>query len=191
MVCRTQITTARDLAKLARAAWRDYPEHAHFWSQLDVHIGKRNFGTFNGLLVNYAGADGMKRGFTYDSGFNIAASANRDGHKLIAVVLGENTGAQRTLRTTNLLEHGFQTYQWKALFPSASIDNLPFADDVKGRASVRQTVISWVCGTARRVVARLKNKSVVGGRRRTSGKDREEIWQACNTGRNRTVMATW
>ena len=158
-----QITTARDLAKLARAVWRDYPDHAHLWSLLDVHIGKRHFGTFNGLLVNYAGADGMKTGFTCDSGFNIVASANRDGHKLIAVVLGENTGGQRNLRTTNLLEHGFQTYQWKALFPSASIDDMPLADDAKGPTSIRQTVISWVCGTARRVVAKLSKKTVAGG----------------------------
>jgi D-alanyl-D-alanine carboxypeptidase len=159
-----QVTTARDLAKLARAVWRDYPDHARLWSLLDVHIGKRHFGTFNGLLVNYAGADGMKTGFTCDSGFNIVASANRDGHKLIAVVLGENTGGLRTVRVTSLLEHGFQTYEWKAaLFPSTSIDSLPVADDAKGPISIRQTVISWVCGTARRVVAKLLNKKIVAG----------------------------
>jgi D-alanyl-D-alanine carboxypeptidase len=158
-----QVTTARDLAKLARAVWRDYPDHARLWSLLDVHVGKRHFGTFNGLLANYAGADGMKTGFTCDSGFNIVASANRNGHKLIAVVLGENTGGQRNQRTTSLLEHGFQTYEWKAaLFPSASIDDMPLADDAKGPTSVRRTVISWVCGTARRAVAKV-NKAIAGG----------------------------
>jgi D-alanyl-D-alanine carboxypeptidase len=161
-----QVATARDLAKLARAVWRDYPDHARLWSLLDVHIGKRHFGTFNGLLANYAGADGMKTGFTCDSGFNVVASATREGHKLIAVVLGENTGGERCLRASSLLEHGFQTYAWKALFPSASIDNMPMADDAKGPTTMRQTVISWVCGTARRAVAKLnRKKTAVGGER--------------------------
>ena len=153
-----QVTTARDLARLATAVVRDYPSHARLWSMLDMHIGKRHFGTFNGLLVNYAGADGMKTGFTCDSGFNVVASATREGHKLIAVVLGENTGGQRSLRASSLLEHGFEIYGWKALFPSESIDTLPIAVNAKGPTSIRQTVISWVCGTARRAVAKLSRK---------------------------------
>jgi D-alanyl-D-alanine carboxypeptidase len=135
-----QVTTARDLAKLARAVWRDYPDHARLWSLLDVQVGKRHFGTFNGLLANYAGADGMKTGFTCDSGFNVVASATREGRKLVAVVLGENTGGERSLRASSLLEHGFQTSLWKALFPSESIDNMPMADDAKGPITIRQTL---------------------------------------------------
>jgi D-alanyl-D-alanine carboxypeptidase len=153
-----QVTTARDLARLATAILRDYPDHARLWSLLEIHIGKRHFGTFNGLLVNYAGADGMKTGFTCDSGFNVVASATRDGHKLIAVVLGEKTAGQRSLRASSLLEHGFQTYDWKALFPSSSIESLPIAADAKGPTTVRQTVISWVCGTARLALAKLSRK---------------------------------
>jgi D-alanyl-D-alanine carboxypeptidase len=57
-----QVTTARDMAKLARSVLRDYPEHARLWSLLDVHVGKRHFGTFNWLLAHYVGADGMKTG---------------------------------------------------------------------------------------------------------------------------------
>ena len=58
----------------------------------------------------------MKTGFICDSGFNVVASATREGHKLIAVVLGEATGGERTVRAANLLEHGFQTLKWKELF---------------------------------------------------------------------------
>jgi D-alanyl-D-alanine carboxypeptidase len=158
-----QVTTARDLAKLATAVVRNYPDHARLWSLLDMHIGKRHFGTFNGLLVNYAGADGMKTGFTCDSGFNVVASATRDGHKLIAVVLGENTGGQRSLRASGLLEYGFQTYGWKALFPSSSIESLPMAEDAAGPSTIRRTVISWVCGTGRRAVAK-SNKGQGGAK---------------------------
>src|SRR5882672_6817546 len=102
-----QVTTARDMAKLAAAAVRDFPQYAPMWSMLEMHIGKLHLHTHNGLLTNYAGADGMKTGFICDSGFNVVASATREGHKLIAVVLGEPTGGERTVRAANLLEHGF------------------------------------------------------------------------------------
>lgn len=153
-----QVTTARDLARLASAVLRDYPEHAAIWSTLDVHIGNRHFGTYNSLLVNYAGADGMKTGFTCDSGYNVVASATRSGQKLIAVVLGEATGGRRTVRASTLLEHGFATSDWKDLFPSERIDTLPMDDSAKKAASIRQTVISLVCGTARRMIATIKGK---------------------------------
>ena len=114
-----QISTARDLGRLSAAVVRDYPEYAHMWAMLDAKVGKRHLRTHNGLLTNYAGADGLKTGFICDSGFNVVASATRDGRKMIAVVLGEATGGERSARAANLLEHGFQTYEWKALFAPA------------------------------------------------------------------------
>src|SRR3954451_15428832 len=93
-----------------------------FWSLLEAQVGKRRLHTHNGLLTNYAGADGMKTGFICDSGFNVVASANREGHKLIAVVLGEATGRERSVRAATLLEHGFRTRGWKSLFGSQTLD---------------------------------------------------------------------
>jgi D-alanyl-D-alanine carboxypeptidase len=155
-----QVTTARDLARLASAVVRDYPEHAQLWSMLEVRLGKRRLHTHNGILTNYAGADGMKTGFICDSGFNVVASATREGHKLIAVVLGEPTGGERTVRAANLLEHGFQTHAWKALFAPPTLDTLPVAEDAKGPMTIRQIVRSYVCGTGgrRRAVAKTKKK---------------------------------
>ena len=153
-----QVTTARDLAKLASAVVRDFPAYAPMWSMLEVRVGKRHLRTHNGLLTNYAGADGMKTGFICDSGFNVVASATRDGHKLVAVVLGETTGSERSLRAASLLEHGFQTYGWKAMFNSQTIATLPLADDARGPVTMRRTVISWVCGTARRAVSKSRKK---------------------------------
>jgi D-alanyl-D-alanine carboxypeptidase len=154
-----QVTTARDLAKLARAVVRDFPDYAHLWSTVETQIDKHHLHTHNGLLVSFKGADGMKTGFTCDSGFNLVASATRDGRKLIAVVLGEMTGQQRNLRAANLLEYGFQKRSWAPLFPTESIDSLPMTPDAKGPTTVRQTVISLVCGTVQRAVAkgRVKN----------------------------------
>jgi len=115
---------------------------------LETQVGKRRLYTHNGILTKYAGADGMKTGFICDSGFNVVASATRDGHKLIAVVLGEATGAERTVRTANLLEHGFQVHGWKSLFSPHTVDSLPATENGKTTVTIPQRVISWVCGTA-------------------------------------------
>ncbi len=146
-----QVTTARDLAKLARATLAEFPQYAHLWGMQEMRYGKIRMGTHNGLLRTFDGADGMKTGFICDSGFNVVASATRDGQKLMAVVLGETTGGERTVRAAALLEHGFQNVGWKALFSSTqTIDSMPIATDARPIASMRQSVISWECGTRRR-----------------------------------------
>jgi D-alanyl-D-alanine carboxypeptidase len=160
-----QVTTARDMAKLASAVVRDYPQYAHFWSMLEAQVGKHRLHTHNGILTNYAGADGMKTGFICNSGFNVVASATRDGHKLIAVVLGEATGAERTVRTANLLEHGFQVHEWKSMFSSHTVESLPTAENIKTTVTIPQKVISWVCGTGR-AIPKTKKDQVATGRQR-------------------------
>ena len=145
--------------RLSAAVVRDYPEYAHMWAMLDAKVGKRHLRSHNGLLTNYAGADGLKTGFICDSGFNVVASATRDGRKMIAVVLGEATGGERSARAANLLEHGFQTYEWKALFAPPTLETMPMAEDAKGPMTIRQLVRSYVCGTGgRRAVAKAKRK---------------------------------
>jgi D-alanyl-D-alanine carboxypeptidase len=147
-----QVTTARDLAKLTQAVMRDYPNYASMWSMVEMRMGKRRLRSHNALLANYDGADGIKTGFICDSGFNIVASATRDGRRLVAVVLGEVTGRERSARAANLLEHGFQAHGWKAMFGMESLDTMPVAADAKGVVSIRHAVISWACGTGRRRV---------------------------------------
>ncbi|MBN8910592.1 MAG: D-alanyl-D-alanine carboxypeptidase [Rhizobiales bacterium] len=155
-----QVTTARDLAKLARAVINDFPEYMSYWSMFDAKIGKIHIGTHNGLLRTFDGADGMKTGFICDSGFNVVASATRDGRRIMAVVLGEPTGKQRTIRAANLLEHGFESYAWKQLFNhSDTIDAMPIAADAKAVTSVRNAVLSFECGTGVRKKTIKKKKS--------------------------------
>jgi D-alanyl-D-alanine carboxypeptidase len=175
-----QVTTARDLAKLATAVVRDHPSYARLWSMIDMRVGKRRLRTHNGLLTNYEGADGLKTGFICDSGFNVVASATREGRRLIAVVLGEPTGRERTVRAASLLEHGFQTQEWKALFASQSIDTMPVAADAKGPMTMRQAVISFECGTARRRVAkrRAKGKAVTAAKSGENAKARAKTVKA-------------
>jgi D-alanyl-D-alanine carboxypeptidase len=144
-----QVTTARDLAKLARAVVTEFPEHAPYWSMFNAKVGKILIGTHHGLLRSFEGADGLKTGFTCDSGYNVVASATRDGHRLMAVVLGESSGAKRTLRAATLLEHGFHSYGWKRLFNhTQSLDAMEIASTAKPVMSVRKTVMSYDCGNA-------------------------------------------
>ena len=116
-----QVSTARDLAKLARAIIVEFPEHADLFSSIQVQVGKRTMRTHNNLLVSLPGADGMKTGFICKSGFNVVASATRDGRKIVAVVLGEPSVASRNARATDLLEKGFRRHFWKSCSAPASI----------------------------------------------------------------------
>jgi len=102
-----QVTTARDLAVLAGALLRDYPEHYPLFNQRAVTIGKRSRSTVNSILGSYAGADGFKTGFTCGSGYNLVASATRDGRRLIGVVLGSRNRGQRAMEMTGLLNRAF------------------------------------------------------------------------------------
>ena len=140
-----QVSTARDLARLARAALKDFPEHNAVWGMSEFQLGKQRLRSHNGLLRSFEGADGIKTGFICDSGFNVAASATRDGKRLIAVVLGEPSGGDRNLRAASLLEHGFETAAWKAHFGSATIDSLPIDPAAAGVRSVRTSVVAWNC----------------------------------------------
>lgn len=122
-----QVTTARDMALLSQALLRDFPERAPLYAETEAKIvdNKVMVHTHNAILTNFPGGDGIKTGFTCASGYNLAASATRDGRKIIAIVLGEASSAKRTARAAALLEHGFRVRAWKALYPTPRIENLP------------------------------------------------------------------
>ena len=102
-----QITSARDLAILARAVIRDLPEYEYFMHIPSIRYGRRITQNFNKLIGRYPGADGFKTGFICASGYNLVASATRNGKRLIAVVLGASSGQARAVRAAQLLERGF------------------------------------------------------------------------------------
>ena len=104
-----QMTSARDLAILARAILRDLPEYDYYWHLPGIRMGKMVRWNYNTLLGRYPGADGMKTGFICASGFNLVASATRNGRRLIAVVLGAPSSAARALKAAQLLERGFNS----------------------------------------------------------------------------------
>jgi D-alanyl-D-alanine carboxypeptidase len=152
-----QFSSARDLAKLARAIIVEFPEYADLFTTIQVQVGKKVMRTHNGMLVSYPGADGMKTGFICDSGFNIVVSATRDGRKLVAVVLGEPSVATRRERAVDLLDNGFKRYFWKSLF-GTSLDGLAIQASLStGPTHLRDSV----CGVARAKPPRKKKKATI------------------------------
>jgi D-alanyl-D-alanine carboxypeptidase len=120
-----QITSARDLAILARAIIRDLPEYEYFYHIPSIRYGRRVTNNFNHLIGRYPGADGFKTGFICASGYNLVGSATRDGKRLIAVVLGSTSGHMRAVRAAQLLERGFANNGLSWLRPSlGTVDNL-------------------------------------------------------------------
>ena len=120
-----QITSARDLAILARAIIHDLPEYEYFVHIPSIRYGRRITQNFNKLIGRYPGADGFKTGFICASGYNLVASATRNGKRLIAVVLGASSGQARAVKAAQLLERGFANNTLSWLRPSlGTVDNL-------------------------------------------------------------------
>jgi D-alanyl-D-alanine carboxypeptidase len=149
-----QLTSARDLALLTQAIIRDFPDQAYLFSMASVKVGGKDVETHNTLLKTYDGADGMKTGFICDSGYNIVASATRDGHRLVAVVLGEQSSASRNVRAAAMLDFGFQNYLWKTLFNPTTVETVEGAPtDTATAASLRNEVSSCVAHDAAKAKA--------------------------------------
>lgn len=113
-----QVTSARDMGILARALIREFPEYNDYWSIPAIKFGRRVMRNYNRLIGRYPGIDGMKTGFTCASGYNLVASATRNGRRLIAVVLGAPSSRVRTYKAAQLLEKGFSGSLLSWLTPS-------------------------------------------------------------------------
>ncbi|MFK2929792.1 D-alanyl-D-alanine carboxypeptidase [Dyella agri] len=104
-------STAHDLVKLSMALYRDFPQYAHFFATQEFVFRGHIVRGHNHLMYRYPGMDGLKTGFTDASGFNLASTAVRDGHRLFAVVLGSRTAAVRDNLMAHLLDDGFEGRQ--------------------------------------------------------------------------------
>jgi D-alanyl-D-alanine carboxypeptidase len=141
-----QITSARDLAILARALIREFPEYDSYWHIASIRFGKRVYRNTNRMLDAYPGSDGMKTGFICASGFNLVATATHGDRRLIAVVLGASSSASRAVKAAQLFERGFAANPLSWLMPSlGSVESLvPIAaappnlrDDICGNSRKR------------------------------------------------------
>jgi D-alanyl-D-alanine carboxypeptidase (penicillin-binding protein 5/6) len=133
-----QITTARDIATLSRAVLRDYPQYYHYFSQEQFTFRGQTMNNHNGLLGKMPGVDGLKTGFTNAAGYNLAASAVRNGHRLITVVLGGSSGAERNANVEDLLLTGFDIEDRRARGENVQLTENMFETPPVGAAPVPQ-----------------------------------------------------
>jgi D-alanyl-D-alanine carboxypeptidase len=116
-----QWTTARDYALLARTLLNDFPGYRDLYRTTALSLGGKIIQNHNNLLERYPGADGMKTGFICSSGFNVVATATRNGRQILTIVLGGKTARERDELAANLLEASFRT---PATAASVTLDRL-------------------------------------------------------------------
>ena len=102
-----QQTTARDISRLARALYSRFPQFTHFFANRSFEYNGTVYRSTNKLLSNYPGMNGIKTGYIRASGFNLAASVQRDGQHIIAVILGGKTGRKRDAKMRRILDRAF------------------------------------------------------------------------------------
>ena len=107
-------TTARDLALLSMSLLKKYPKYYAYFSQQQDEYGKLKWANHNHLLGKLPGCDGIKTGYTVAAGYTLAASAQRDGRRLVAVVLGGPSGNARDGNVSALIDAGFDVLKRRA-----------------------------------------------------------------------------
>ncbi len=129
------VSSARDMALIARALYANFPDQLALFNIGALSLGPEIITNHNNLLGRYPGADGMKTGFTCSAGFNVVASAFRDGRRIIAIVMGAPSVAARTAKVAALFDRAFAGVDR----PTGSIVALP-ADAPQAAPDMRNEV---------------------------------------------------
>uniref|UniRef100_UPI0040401F9B D-alanyl-D-alanine carboxypeptidase family protein n=2 Tax=Candidatus Njordibacter sp. Uisw_002 TaxID=3230971 RepID=UPI0040401F9B len=114
-------TTARDLAILARAIIRDYPEQYQVYSEKEFTFNKIRQPNRNKLLWRDSTVDGLKTGYTSAAGYCLVASAKKDGQRLISVVLGAAGTESRAQESQKLLTYGMRFFETHLLYDAGEV----------------------------------------------------------------------
>lgn len=114
-------TTARDIAILARAVIKEYPEHYKLYSQKEYSYNGIKQYNRNKLLWRDKTVDGIKTGHTKSAGYCLVASSQRNGMRLISIILGAKDEKTRADYSQELLEYGFRFFETHKLYDSGSV----------------------------------------------------------------------
>ena len=109
-------TTARDVALLSVALIEDFPDYYHWYSEKEYTFNNIRQHNRNNLLWRDPAVDGLKTGHTQAAGYCLAASAKRDGMRLVSVVLGSSSEASRVTESQSLLNYGFRFFETVQLY---------------------------------------------------------------------------
>ena len=102
-----QTTTAHDMALLALKIKQNFPQYYPYFGMESFYFNGRTYNSTNKFVMNYPGAEGMKTGYTCGSGYNLVASANQYGKRLIGVVLGGKSSGERYQHMFTMMDIGF------------------------------------------------------------------------------------
>ncbi len=136
-----QLSSARDLAILARAVMRDYPQYYGYFNQESLTYRGRTYVNHN-PLHGLPGVDGMKTGYTNAAGYNLVASQVKDGHRLIAVMLGGSTKSQRREHVTELMNTGFDVIDRRAHGELIAVAQSQFMKDDSDMSASPYTILA-------------------------------------------------
>jgi D-alanyl-D-alanine carboxypeptidase (penicillin-binding protein 5/6) len=119
-------TTARDLATLAESLIKRFPEYYHLYSQTEFTYNDITQQNRNPLLYRNVGADGLKTGYTDDSGYGLVGSAEREGRRLLMVINGLDGARERAQEAERLIDWGFREFGAYDLFQAGEVvDEIP------------------------------------------------------------------
>ncbi|MEO0821960.1 MAG: D-alanyl-D-alanine carboxypeptidase family protein [Pseudomonadota bacterium] len=105
---RGHLSTARDMALLARHLYFDFPQYYNVFGKRSDTAAGRRIRTTNRLLATYRGAEGMKTGYTRAAGYNLVSIAARGNERIVSVVMGGKSTRSRNAQAARLLDLGFR-----------------------------------------------------------------------------------
>ncbi len=111
-------TTPSDIARVTRAMIREFPKYYRWYSEPEFTWQGIKQKNRNQLLVKGEGVDGVKTGHTQAAGYCLVSSAERDGQRLISVVMGTESNAARVEDSLKLLNYGFRFFETHHLYPA-------------------------------------------------------------------------
>lgn len=126
-----QKTTARDMAVLAMAVYHHFPQYYKWFSAKSFQYKGRTIGGHNYILKTFAGADGMKTGYTAASGYNIITSAKRSGKRVIAVTMGHNSVGERDKKVSKMMDRGLVHMQ------KGEVDVAALTNEINGKGTIK------------------------------------------------------
>ena len=155
--------TMRDLATLSAHLIRDFPEYYHYFSETEFVYNKIRQPNRNLLLTKASGVDGLKTGHTEIAGYGLASSAVRDGRRIVAIINGTKSMAERAKTAELLLDYGFREFNNHKLFAKDQVienANVWFGKEDTVPMVVNQDVVITISNTSKN---EMKAKALYSG----------------------------
>lgn len=124
-----QVTTAKDMARIAIALERDFPDYFYLFKTIDFRFKGKTYETHNRVMRYYRGATGLKTGFVRASGFNLITTASRNGHDIVAVIMGGVSSKSRDNQMISMLDKSFAQLDGRAPSKDMAFADLDNSDD--------------------------------------------------------------